>query len=175
MNIIIVNVIAFRHAILSRCHHSFFNDFNFTPMFLACIFRTSIELCLFSTLFWPEFAANWCQAMLFIVLILMQIVSSLLTVFLFQNVLLTILSSKIYLSKNYSTSLYALTKSRHIQLTMALLFAPVHLASLFSVAQPNACWPSFDKAPFGLINVFLVLSPLLQLAAVSSLDTISGI
>ena len=157
-----------------RCHHSFFNDFNFIPMFLACTMRTSIELCI---LLWPaEGTTNWCQAVLFLVLFQMQTISSLLVVFIFQNALLTILASKIYLSKNYATSMHALTKARKIQIAVATVFTPIQLASLFCVSQSGSCWPSFSAKGgdtlFNMANIFLVMSPIIQLSSVCQFNNI---
>lgn len=155
------------YTVLCRCHRSFFNDFNFGPMLVACIGRTVLELCVLSTALWPEWTAHWCQAVLFLVLVQLQTISSMLLVFVFQNTLLAVLSSKIYLSKNYATSLHAMTKTRQIQTITAIVFAPVQLALLFSAGQSTLCWPTLPQfSSTGLINVLLILSPFLQLSTV---------
>lgn len=136
-------------------------------MLVACIGRTVLELCVLSTALWPEWTAHWCQAVLFLVLVQLQTISSMLLVFVFQNTLLAVLASKIYLSKNYATSLHAMTKTRQIQTITAIVFAPIQLALLFSAAQSTLCWPTLGEvSSTGLINVLLVVSPLLQLSTV---------
>lgn len=136
-------------------------------MLVACIGRTVLELCILSTALWPEQTSHWCQAGLFLVLVQLQTISSMLLVFVFQNTLLAVLASKIYLSKNYATSLHAMTKTRQIQTVTAIVFAPIQLALLFSAAPSSVCWPAFGElVSTGLISVLLVISPLLQLSTV---------
>lgn len=136
-------------------------------MLVACIGRTVLELCVLSSALWPEWTAYWCQAVLFIVLVQLQTISSMLLVFVFQNTLLAVLASKIYLSKNYASSLHAMTRTRQIQTITAIVFAPIQLALLFTTAPSTICWPTLAEfSSTGLINVLLVVSPLLQLSTV---------
>lgn len=147
--------------IFCRWHDNFFNQFNFAPLLLVCIVRTSIELFLLSTVFWPE---NWCQAAFFLILFQMQTICILLAVFIFQNGILTLLVAKIYLSKNYSNCLHALTKSRRLQMFISPVFTLIHLVPLYSLSERDTCWPRFSDTP--IINL-LILSPLLQMVLVS--------
>jgi len=95
----------------------------------------------------------------------LQVISSLLAVFIFQNVVLLVLASKIYLSKNYTTSLHALTKSRQMQIAISPILAIIHFGILFAVLPRDTCLPGWTD--MAIINISLALSPLLQSTLVS--------
>nr|XP_027203878.1 uncharacterized protein LOC113797660 [Dermatophagoides pteronyssinus] len=168
---------------LIRYHQNYFNQSNFLILLLICIVRTLIELSstyniigLFinnneNSLFWSIKNQKWCRSRMFIIIFQLQLICSLFTVFLFQNVIIILLAGKIYLTKNYYNSLCAIKRSKHLQLIIAILFPLINLFILYTLLYKNFltnCWPNFDS----IVTAFFVTSPVLQITLILTVGII---
>lgn len=164
-----------------RYHHeNYFNQSNFITLLLICIVRTMIELSstfnIFGMFITTTTAANndrnwwmnntkwWCHSRMFIIIYQLQIICSLFTVFLFQNVIILLLANKIYLTKNYYNILQSLKQSKQLQLLITILFPLIHQFIIFIFVKNfhTNCWPIFNS----IVTAFFVTSSILQITLV---------
>lgn len=171
----------------SRYFHRkcYFGQSNFLTLLIIVLVRTLIELSTTLTTngrLWYEwlimrmstthdYGITVCRTGMFIVISQLQLICSLLTVFIFSNVILLILANKIYLTKNYINSLKALKSTKNIQLLIAITIPLIHLLALYSLGNNNInhnnvydknCWPQFEP----LVTSLFVTGPVLQITLV---------
>lgn len=140
---------------LIRCHTSFFNYFNFILLLLICIVRTSYELSLLALRhLWTGLDLANCGRVVIVLLMQLQVISLLIAVLLFQNVILVALANRIYLCKSFASSLKAVDNAARIQTLLAFVLP---ILSGLIVARGGAtnsetdCWPvnvHLDAAQF---------------------------
>ena len=166
-----------------RYHHeNYFNQSNFITLLLICIVRTMIELSSTFNIFgmfitttsttaanndrnwWMNNTKWWCHSRMFIIIYQLQIICSLFTVFLFQNVIILLLANKIYLTKNYYNILQSLKQSKQLQLLITILFPLIHQFVIFIFVKNfhTNCWPIFNS----IVTAFFVTSSILQITLV---------
>lgn len=114
---------------VNRCHINFINRFNFVPLLLACLVRSSMEMVIalqhqLVPSVWPCTTTILVWSLLAVPL---QIILCLLATLLFQNLFLIILANKVYLSKSYTAILHAMNRSKQMQ-------------TCLSFVLPIACW-----------------------------------
>ena len=139
----------FFHDACHRWQNGFLARFCSTPLLLVCIVRTCIELFLIastgqsgqswqwfrslsSTVSNPKYensgesakqlSQEWQSLAEFVCLYQMGVISSLLSVFVCQNVILVALSARIFLARNYSAVVQTLNKSKRVQIFISFTF-----------------------------------------------------
>ncbi|KAJ6225824.1 hypothetical protein RDWZM_004369 [Blomia tropicalis] len=117
--------------LLARCHNHFFIRFNSIPLIMTCMIRTNLELILTTEIIWPNWISSAeCHLVILFLIGQMQLIVSLLSVYIFQNAILVVLCSRIYLSKNYQNSLQALNRSRNLQFVIITIVTIVQFGSI---------------------------------------------
>lgn len=157
------------HACLIRCHTSFFNHYNFHLLLAICIVRTCYELSLYTLRhLWQGLDMLNCARVMMLLVAQLQIIQSLLAVLIFQNVILVLLATRIYLCKSFASSLKAVDNATKLQLLLASAlpaFTSLAISGLGRTSPGPICWPV--AAQLDWARLFFSWSHVLQVALVS--------
>lgn len=137
---------------------------------MTCMIRTNLELILTTEIIWPNWISSAeCHLVILFLIGQMQLIVSLLSVYIFQNAILVVLCSRIYLSKNYQNSLQALNRSRNLQFVIITIVTIVQFGSISLIYDRDQICHLRLNGISRFSHFMVVSSPIIHILLVCSL------